>query len=106
MGFHAGSERSSRAVHLHGELDAATAEDLRGVLAPLVRSDGDVEIDLNDLTFMDSSGLNVLLRAAADLGDRGKLRISGAAGNVLRLLGLSGVTDQDGIVVVAEEDGA
>jgi anti-anti-sigma factor len=104
MGFHAGADGSSRSVHLHGELDAATVEDLRSVLVPLVGSDGDIEIDLSDLAFMDSSGLHVLLRAAAGLGDRGKLRIRGAVGNVRRLLDLSGVAEQGGLVVIADEE--
>jgi anti-anti-sigma factor len=103
MGFYAASEASPRVIHLHGELDAATVDDLRSVLAPVIRTDGDVEMDLSDLTFMDSSGLHVLLRAAADLGDRGTLRISGATGNVCKLLDLSGVADQSGLIMIIDE---
>ncbi|MFD7336661.1 STAS domain-containing protein [Streptomyces violascens] len=46
-------------VRVHGELDLDTAPALRAALAPLLHRR--VELDLTEVEFIDSSGLNVLL---------------------------------------------
>ncbi|MEP6622859.1 MAG: STAS domain-containing protein [Acidimicrobiia bacterium] len=48
-----------------GELDVATVPGLEHALARLLESDGTgtIEIDLNGVTFIDSSGLGVLVAA-------------------------------------------
>ena len=52
-------------VHLQGELDMATADHLRQVLDATMTDDtADVVIDLADLTFIDSTGIRVLLSAS------------------------------------------
>jgi len=49
-------------VGLRGELDLSSAPDLRDrLLAILTEQTSTVILDLSDLTFMDSTGLNVLL---------------------------------------------
>lgn len=46
-----------------GELDLATAPELEGWLEDLRRECADVVLDLGHVTFVDSSGLRVLLQA-------------------------------------------
>jgi anti-anti-sigma factor len=59
--LHIHAERRGRAtvVHLEGELDIASRPRLEETLAKL---DGDVVVDLRGLTFLDSDGLQMLLR--------------------------------------------
>ncbi|WP_180357400.1 STAS domain-containing protein [Streptomyces sp. TLI_146] len=46
-------------VRLHGELDVETSPLLRSALAPLLHRR--IELDLANVTFIDSSGVNVLM---------------------------------------------
>ncbi|WP_435260567.1 STAS domain-containing protein [Streptomyces sp. 1222.5] len=50
-----------------------------------------VVIDMRDVTFMDSSGINVLLTAYRDLTPTGWLRLAGAQNSVMRTVELVGV---------------
>ncbi|MCU1678343.1 MAG: hypothetical protein JWM93_3101 [Frankiales bacterium] len=52
-------------VEVHGDLDIATSEPLRAVLAQL-RDSCDVVVDIRDVDFCDSSGVSVLAHAARD----------------------------------------
>lgn len=57
-------------VSLHGEHDLASVEELKAALATAGRR-RDVIVDLSACTFIDSSVISVLLRAANDLHTRG-----------------------------------
>jgi anti-anti-sigma factor len=61
------------ALRLGGEVDISNAGELEGALAPLVEFGGDVLIDCAALTFMDSTGFRVILDAAEQLEDTGRL---------------------------------
>lgn len=56
-------ESGRTVVHLMGEMDAATAPRLRAWLGEQVDEDHDVVIDLAGVSFVDSSGLGVLVGA-------------------------------------------
>ena len=56
----------SRLLTVRGELDLATAPTLERVLAIQARHRGPLVLDLRGLSFIDVTGLAVLLRAAAD----------------------------------------
>ena len=67
-------------VEVQGELDADSAPMLRQRLSDLIESQGNLSIvvDLRSTTFIDSSGLTVLLTAHEWLQARGgQLRLSG-----------------------------
>jgi anti-anti-sigma factor len=89
-------ERERVRVMPVGELDLATAPELRATVEELLGSGfDDVVVDLADLTFLDSSGLHVLLalHAAAELdGYRFRLRPGPPA--VQRIFELTGTLDQ------------
>lgn len=55
--------RGTTTVVPRGELDLATAPELEGWLDDLRRDRADVVLDLSHVTFVDSTGLRVLLRA-------------------------------------------
>ena len=58
------SDRSAR-VHISGEVDMATAGELQTALQDVEQRNPDtLVLDLNGVTFIDSSGLHVLLNCA------------------------------------------
>jgi anti-sigma B factor antagonist len=76
-----------------GEVDLATAPDLREMLIRLVSS-GVVRVivDLADVTFIDSSGLGVLAAAAKRLdAANGWLRVRGPCPQARQILELTGL---------------
>ncbi|MFJ8469234.1 STAS domain-containing protein [Streptomyces swartbergensis] len=82
-----------RVVTVRGEIDHAVTNEL----AEALLSYGSVTrprtvVDLSGVTFMDSSGINVLIAAHQSMSDaEGWLRIAGAQASVLRVLELVGV---------------
>jgi anti-sigma B factor antagonist len=81
-------EGRSSVVHVVGELDIASAEQLDSVLRTLAqRSHGRVVVDLSRVSFMDSAGLRVLVRARERMDAGGRwLLTRGATGQPRRLL--------------------
>jgi anti-anti-sigma factor len=65
-------------VRLFAEIDMASAIDVARELRPYVEAGGPVVVDLSGVTFMDSSGIAVLVEAAQALGDRGCMIVHGA----------------------------
>lgn len=86
-------------VQLRGDLDLCSAPLLEENLAVL-RENGcrDVTIDISQLEFCDCSGLNVLLKARADLQrEGGGLTLAGITGPVQRILELTGMANVLGV---------
>jgi anti-anti-sigma factor len=82
-------------VHVTGDLDLATAPLLRRALRDAHLYARVVVLDLRELTFMDSSGVHVILDAAAGArrGD-GRLILVRGPTHVDRALNLTGATSQ------------
>lgn len=80
-----------RGLRLAGEIDLATVNDLTAALEPLVRKGGDVTLDLTEVRFIGSSGVQVLIRALNTLDGRGRLLLSHPRSNVRRLLDVMGL---------------
>jgi anti-sigma B factor antagonist len=81
-------------VTLAGELDLAAADGFWAELEPLIEPAGMVVLDGTELSFLDSSGLRVLLLAntrAKELGAR--LRLVAPHRAVRRTLELTGAND-------------
>lgn len=82
-------------VAVEGELDADSAPMLRQGLSDLIESQGNlsVVVDLRSMTFIDSSGLTVLVTAHKWLQARGgELRLSGPRRSAHRVLQISGLS--------------
>jgi anti-sigma B factor antagonist len=82
-------------VRVRGEADLATAQELTTALEAAMRdSAGAFVIDLCDVTFLDSSGVNVLVRARAVLGrdDRGLVVVC-PPGPARRVFEVAGIAD-------------
>ena len=82
-----------------GELDASTSPSLAAAVAELPVGSGQIDVDLGGVTFIDSSGLRVLIelsdRAAAD---GRKVIVSGASNPVRRLFEITGLEAVFGVV--------
>ncbi|MFB7037469.1 MULTISPECIES: STAS domain-containing protein [unclassified Streptomyces] len=81
-----------RIAALHGEIDYDEQEVLREVLLPEGEPVLPVVADMSGVTFLDSSGINVLLAVHQRVSDtKGRLRIAAPTDNVRRVLALVGV---------------
>jgi anti-sigma B factor antagonist len=90
------SQDGATRIELAGELDIATGPDLEQALeTQLARVVTDIVLDLRGVTFIDSSGLRVVLiasRSAAESGRR--LIVVPGDGQVLRVIRLAQVEDR------------
>ncbi|MFI2765019.1 STAS domain-containing protein [Streptomyces echinatus] len=83
---------SIRVVTAAGEIDHHTGDTLRQALEVSDTLSPRVVVELSQVTFMDSSGINVLLAARRALSEAGGcLRLAAAADSVLRTLQLVGL---------------
>jgi anti-sigma B factor antagonist len=80
-------------IVLGGELDMASAPRLQAVIAALIaRGEYCILVDLYQLAFCDSAGLNAFVQGDKHCAARGGwLRVIRAQGHVARVLELSGV---------------
>jgi anti-sigma B factor antagonist len=79
-------------VVLSGELDLATAPQLRECLAELAGGGKSVEVDLSGLQFIDSTGITVLMLARKNLAaSGGSLVVLAAASRVLEVFEVTGI---------------
>lgn len=92
-GFHAEADGDGVSVRLHGELDMATAPRLERVLTEALDAMPDeVRLDLSELTFLDSSGIRVLVTACYRAKDQNcSLTLHSPQDAVLRTLKLTAV---------------
>ncbi|QDP39156.1 STAS domain-containing protein [Radiobacillus deserti] len=88
-------EKNKSVVKLSGEIDAYTAPDLKDTLLPLATSEGTtVEVDLENVSYMDSTGLGVFvsaLKATKEVGSQ--LALVRLQDRVLRLFKITGLID-------------
>jgi anti-anti-sigma factor len=78
---------------VHGEVDLDTIGQLADALAG-VSSSPKVDVDLADVSYIDSGGLRSLLTAKSDIEQRGgRLRVTAASSIVDRLFEIAGVAE-------------
>ena len=85
---------------LSGEIDLSTVEGVESELrAAMDSGNGGVAVDLREVSFLDSSGLRLLLRLHKELGDEGRrLIVVQGPRRVARVFELTGAEDQLEIV--------
>jgi anti-anti-sigma factor len=77
---------------IHGEVDMACADQLRAAIAEGHAGSAVVVLDLAGVSFMDSSGLNVLIRESMSEGvSNGQLRLRNPPPHVVNLFAVTGV---------------
>jgi anti-anti-sigma factor len=93
-----------RGFRLVGELDASNVTSLSEALQPEIDRGGDLTLDLAGLAFMDSTGIQVLVRTAQGLEGRGDLILVSPGNLVRRILELIPVQKLDNVRIVGDED--
>ncbi len=80
-------------VSVAGEVDLATAPELDTVLlAAIVNQPQEIVIDLTDVSFLDSTGLGVIVRALKRTRERGtSLNIIASNERVLKVFAITGL---------------
>jgi anti-anti-sigma factor len=83
-------------VRLHGEVDLATVDRLDAALRELRETDSDrIELDLGEVSFLDSMGLRLLLRLDEDARRDGtQLRLLPGPPGVQRVFEVTGTLDR------------
>ncbi|MER8226373.1 STAS domain-containing protein [Streptomyces sp. NPDC094143] len=83
-----------RVLTLTGEIDHHTGDQLRRALDVTGTARPRIVIDMSRVTFMDSTGVNILIAAyQAVSGAGGLIRLAGATDSVLYVLHIVGVDD-------------
>jgi anti-anti-sigma factor len=77
---------SPRGFRLVGEMDISNVGVLAEALEPEVQRGGDLTLDLAGLAFMDSSGIQAIIRTARRLEGRGRLTLLGPGDLVRKTL--------------------
>lgn len=79
-----------------GEIDAVSSPELSAALRNLIASDArSIILDATDVTFLDSSGLRVLVDVSRELeGSGGSLVIDGMSAAVERVLEITGMLER------------
>ena len=86
-------------VIVRGEIDMATAPQLRDLLNQLVDGGSTrILLDCRGLDFLDSSGIGVLVAVRKRLGDDGALTLEAPPAHVRKVLDLTGVSAHVAIV--------
>jgi anti-anti-sigma factor len=86
-------------LHLSGELDLCGAPALSKMLEGPIKRGGTVGLDCADLTYMDSSGVHVILNTVGLLGERGRVVLVNPSPVVRRLVEICGL---DGTIDISD----
>ena len=78
-------------IQLAGELDMAAAPHLAAVIDQMMVIPDHILVDMSQLTFIDSTGLGLLVRASKLVG--GRIWLNGLSPHVLRVLNLTGTAE-------------
>lgn len=91
------SENDPTALLVEGQVDSHTSSALDDALSAM-EAEAAVSVDLSGVTFVDSSGLRVIVRAhKRQLGSGGQLTIVEPSEPVVKLFAITGLTSELGI---------
>ena len=96
-GFHVELD-GDRGASLSGELDLSSYDEAERVLAPLFAADDDVTLEVSRLTFMDSSGIRLIIQLRQALDGNHRLILRSATPQVARVAEIAGLAEL-GIVI-------
>ena len=84
-------ERTENGLAIGGELDLSTSPQLDQALEEAAASGDDIVLDVKDLTFIDSTGLRVLLGTIESLPETRRLILRGTQPQVVRVFKIAGI---------------
>src|SRR5262249_8001893 len=97
------SEEGRRAT-LSGEFDMESYDAVADVLMNALSSDGEIVLDLSDVSFVDSSAIRLFAQLHRARGDGGRLVLVSPQPQVARVLEVAGLRDIG--ISIQETDGA
>ncbi len=90
-----------RSLRLMGELDISNADEtLARIEEEAAAGGGDLILDLSELTFIDSSGIRVLLKVIDGLDGRGRLVLRSPRRSVYDVLSLMGLGNRQSVLLL------
>jgi len=83
----------SHTVYVSGELDLAVAAQFRSVIEPLLPSDKEVILNMRDLSYIDSTGMGIIIFFLKERNEGGKaLSVENVPQKIKKLFDLTGIT--------------
>ena len=70
MSYEVKEEGNISTVFLNGEIDMDVADKAKTVISPLIEAGKEVHINLKDVSYMDSSGISVLIESHQKAGEK------------------------------------
>ena len=70
MSYEVKEEGNISTVFLNGEIDMDVADKAKTVISPLIEAGKEVHINLKDVSYMDSSGISVLIEGHQKAGEK------------------------------------
>ena len=70
MSYEVKEEGNISTVFLNGEIDMDVADKAKTVISPLIEAGKAVHINLKDVSYMDSSGISVLIESPQKAGEK------------------------------------
>lgn len=93
-----------REIHVEGELDLASADQLQEALDRAAEGCSGIVIGLEGCEFIDSTGIAVIVRGRRTMeAGGGRLAAHGASGGVLRILEMTGLMNNGLVFETAEQ---
>src|SRR5215204_1942555 len=88
-------------VMVSGDVDMVAMKDFADVVGDVVTTERTLVIDVSDVSFMDSSGLNVLVSASCARKPREPIHIRGASPHMRKIMTITGLHK---ILVIEDSD--
>ena len=70
MSYEVKEEGNISTVFLNGEIDMDVADKAKTVISPLIEAGKEVHINIKDVSYMDSSGISVLIESHQKAGEK------------------------------------
>ncbi len=87
------TEGSKTSIALTGRLDTVTAPDLEKELKDSIDSTTELILDFNNLDYISSAGLRVLLSAQKIMNKQGAMKLQNVSENIMEIFEVTGFSD-------------
>lgn len=87
------NENGNVTLALSGRLDTTTAPELEAVLDDVLGNAAELCFDFNELEYISSAGLRVLLKAQKTMNTKGKMKLTGVNETIMEVFDITGFVD-------------
>ena len=94
---------NKKGLRLAGELDLATAPQLAEALLDYASSEGELHLNLSGLTFLDSSGLHVIMALTRPMDGNRSVVLINPSTAAMRCLEITGIDDHPAVEIRHED---